>query len=183
VHPTLAPPLVRWDGLHLVLSLALVEQRLNQLLHDAGAVRDVRLEGAHDAVRLSATVTWKRSRARLGLDLAEIRVRHRHLGFRLRRVRVLGGLPLPRRVVPAVLAQLGLALVKVIPRQGIVVVDLRRFIPREVNLQVLTVQSTERYLHLWLGPGELRDLPPLLAPELPPADVRALPVGGAEPTL
>jgi len=167
VYPTLAPPLIRWDGLHLVLSLALVEERLNQLIRNVEALRDVRLEGAHDAVRLAATVVWKRRRTRVGLDMAEIRLRHRHLGFRMRRVRLLGGLPVPRRVVAAVLAQLRLDGLRVVPRQGIVVVNLGRWIPRELNLQVVTVQSTERYLHLWLGPGELRNLPAVLAPELP----------------
>lgn len=161
-----------------MLSLALVEQRLSQLIHDVDTVRDVHLEGAHDAVRVSATVRWKRHWARVGLDLAEIRLRHRHLGFRLRRIRMLGGLPVPRRVVAEALSQLRLGLVRVIPRQGIVVVDLGRWIPREVSLQVVTVQSTERYLHLWLGPGELRDLPPVLAPELEGAEVRALTAGG-----
>ncbi len=178
MYPTLAAPLVRWDGLHLTLSLALVEQRLNQLTHDAEMLRDVRLEGAHDALRLHATLTWKGRRARVGLDLAEIRLRHRHLGFRLQRIRFLGGLPVPRRVVAAILSQLRLELVRVIPRQGIVVVDLGRWIPREVNLQVVTVQCTNRYLHLWLGPGELRDLPPLLAPEVEGAEVRVLTAGG-----
>jgi hypothetical protein len=165
-----------------VLSLALVEQRLNQLLCEVDSVRDLRLAGAHDALSLSATVTWQRRRSRVGLDLAEIRLRHRHLGFRLRRIRVLGGLPVPRRVVAALLSRLRLDLVRVIPRESIVVVDLRRWIPREVDLQVITVQSTERYLHLWLGPGELRDLPPLLAPGPEEEQVRALTAGGIEPT-
>jgi hypothetical protein len=155
-----------------------VEQRLNQLINDVDMLREVRLEGAHDALRLHATLMWRGRPARVGLDLAEVRLRHRHLGFRLRRIRALGGLPVPRRVVAAILSQLHLELVRVIPRQGIVVVNLGRWIPREVNLQVLTVQCTDRYLHLWLGSGELRDLPPLLAPELEGAQAKALTAGG-----
>jgi hypothetical protein len=170
-----APPLLRWDGMHLVLALSLVEERLNAYLADHPQLEQVRLEGAHDALRLTATVVWKGRRARVGLDLSEIRLRHRRLGFRLRRVRLLGGVPVPRAAVEALLESLRSPLLRVLRGHGIVVLDLGRWLPPELTLRVLTVQCTSSYLHLWLGPGELCDVPAGTPPALPGPTAPSLP--------
>jgi hypothetical protein len=175
VHPTIASPLVRWDGLHLVLDLGLVEERLNRALRGVDQMRELSLAGEGDSLRLTATVVWKGRHARVAVELAEIRLRHRRLGFRVRRVRLLGGLPVPMAVVTAVLRALHLRLVTVLSHHRIVVVDLTRWIPPEVTLAVLTVQLTEHYLHLWLGPGELRDLPAVAPAALSAGGSPALP--------
>jgi len=59
--------------------------------------------------------------------------------------------------------------VTVFPGQGIVVVDLRRWLPEELSLQVLTVQGTARTLSVWVGSGSLSDLP-TRGPKKLPAD-------------
>jgi hypothetical protein len=159
VEDLLSPPLARWDGLHLALDLRLVERRLNLLISTRGDLRDLALVGKGDALGAEVTVVWKGLPARVGLEIAEIRLRHRHLGFRMRRLRALGGVPVPRTAVEIALKALDCPLLRVFSGQGIVVADLRRWLPEELTLEVLTVQGTARSLHLWFGAGGLRDLP------------------------
>jgi hypothetical protein len=159
VDDFLTPPLARWDGLHLVLDLDRLGRLANHFLRDSGKLRDLEFEGRGDALSASLTVVWKGVPARVGLDLAEIRLRHRHLGFRMRRVRGPAGLRVPRAAVELRLRSLDNPLLTVFPGQGIVVVDLRRWIPEEAELKILTVQATARSLSVWFGPGSLTDLP------------------------
>lgn len=155
----LSPPLARWDGLHLVLDLQRVERHLDHLLAGANAIRDLRLSGAGDAIAAEATVVWKGVSARVSLELAEIRLHHRHLGFRMRRLRALAGLPVPRAAVEHGLRALESPILTVFSGQGIVVIDLRRWLPAELAVRVVTVQATARSLHLWFGAGELAEVP------------------------
>jgi hypothetical protein len=159
VENLFSPPLARWDGLHLALDLELVEGHLDDVLRNSDVIRGLSLAGRGDAVAAQATIVWKGIPARVGLELAEIRIRHRHLGFRMRRLRALGGIPVPHAAVEIALASLESPLLKVFPGNGIVVVDLRRWLPDGLSLEVLTVQATERSLHVWFGHGHLRDLP------------------------
>ncbi len=152
-------PLVGWDGLHLTLDLVRVERHLNDWLSSSDTIGDLSLRGEGDALAVEATVTWKGIPARVGLELAEIRLRHRHLGFRMRRLRALGGVPVPRAAVELGLRSLESPLLKVFSGQGIVVVDLRKWLPEELHLRILTVQGTARRLAVWFGPGRLDDLP------------------------
>jgi hypothetical protein len=175
VGPVFSLPLVRWDGAHLVLDLALVEERLNDYLGRADQVRKVNLRGAGDNLRLSASLVWKGRSIRVALELTEIRLRHRRLGFRVRKLRVLGGVPVPRTAVGAILRRLRLQLVTAVGGRGIVIVDLSRWIPPTVTLTVLTVQLTEKRVHLWLGPGELQDVAPVAPALLGASAARALP--------
>jgi len=158
IDPT-SSPLVRWDGFRLVLNLSLVEGMLRRRLAANPYLRDLRLEGAGDAVEASAIAIWKGLETRVAVDLAELRLRHRRLGFRLRRPRVLGGMRLPVRAVEAILESAALDVLTVIRGQGIIIVDLRRWLPPEVTLAVITAQATGGRLHLWFGPGALDDLP------------------------
>jgi hypothetical protein len=162
-------PLVRWDGLRLVLSLPLLEARLARWLAGGGRLEGLRLEGAGDAVGLSGWVHWGGVRIRVAVEVAELRLRHRRLGFRVRRPRALGGVRLPRSAVNRLLESFASETVHVVGGAGIVVVDLRRWIPEGVSVSVVTVQALGDAVHVWLGPGALEDLP---APELP-----ALPAG------
>jgi hypothetical protein len=165
--PLLSPPLARWDGLHLVVDLELVERHLNRALAGSDRIRDLRLRGAGDALEAEIKVLWKGVAARVGVELAEIRLRHRHIGFRMRRFRALGGFPVPRVAVERGLMTLGSPVLTVFPGQGIVVLDLRRWLPGELDLEVVTVQATLRSLHVWFGPGRLGDLPGRKAGLLP----------------
>ena len=155
----LSPPLARWDGLHLTLDLARVERHLNELLSSSAAIGDFSLRGEGDALAAEAMVAWKGIPARVGLELAEIRLRYRHLGFRMRKLRALGGVPVPRAAVEVALRSLESPLLRVFPGQGIVVIDLRKWLPEELHLRILTVQGTARSLAVWLAPGRLDELP------------------------
>lgn len=152
-------PLVRWDGLHLVIDLEHVERLVRRWLEGTPHLREISLVGAGDGLEIGASVVWKGVTTRVAAQLAEIRLRHRHLGFRLRRLRVLGGVPLPRGAVEMVLASVENELVTVFRGQGIVVVDLGRWLPPEVSITVITVQATRARVHVWLAPGYLESLP------------------------
>ena len=165
----LSPPLARWDGLHLALDLVRVERLLNEFLSTREELRDLSLRGEGDALAAEVTVVWKGVPARVGLEVAEIRLRHRHIGFRMRRLRALGGVPVPRSAVELALKAFDSSLLKVFSGHGIVVVDLRQWLPEELTLEVLTVQGTSRSLHIWFGSGSLRNLPGK-GPRLLPAD-------------
>ncbi len=160
------PPLARWDGLHLVCDLALLEGHLQQRVAKSECVRDLSLAGQGDAVRVSADVTWKGLATRVRVDVAEIRLKRRFLGFRLRHPKVFGGVPVPRGAVELLVRELAGDLVTVFRGSGILVVDLREWLPAELDLTVLTVQATEAGVHLWLGPGSLRDVPGEARPAL-----------------
>ena len=156
---SLSPPLARWDGLHLVLDLDHVERHLNESIAARDELRDLSLRGEGDALGAEVTVVWKGVPARVGLEVAEIRLRHRHLGFRLRKIRALGGIPVPRTAVTLALQALKNPILSVFSGDGILVADLREWLPQELRLEVLTVQGTRRSLHLWFGSGSLANLP------------------------
>ena len=163
----LLSPLARWDGLHLVLDLPRVERHLNEYLSGNKSIRDLSLRGAGDAIAAEVTVVWKGVPARVGLELAEIRLKERHLGFRMRKLRALSAIPVPRAAVELGLNALESPLLKVFSGHGIVVVDLRRWLPEELVLEVLTVQGMARTLHVWFGPGRLREVPNHAPRQLP----------------
>ncbi len=156
----LCSPLVRWDGLHLVVDLEKIEERLQRYLLEVENISAVRVSGEADALRIVATIVWKGLRVRVAIELTEIRLRYRRAGFRIRRVRAFNAVTVPRSAIEAILRRVGSDLVTVLGGEGIVIVDLRQWIPPELSLSLLTVQATDRALHIWLGPGEMRDLPP-----------------------
>ncbi len=171
LHVT-AAPLLRWDGVHLVLELDRVERTLRRYLVAVEQLRDITLSGQGDAIRVVVTVVYRGVAAPVEVDVAEIRLKHRHLGFRLRRPRALGVVPVPRRLIERILAHLQLEGITLVRGEGIVVVDLRRWLPPQLELSIRTVQATDRAVHIWIGPGSFADLPdggpPALAAGSPP---------------
>jgi hypothetical protein len=152
-------PLLRWDGLHLVIGLETLQVHLDRLVRRSDRITDLSLEGREDMVRVHATVAWKGISSRASLDLTEIRLRHRYLGFRMSRLSVLGGLRIPRRAIEAAIRAVDPEAIRVCSGDGIIVVDLRSKLPAELDLSVLTVQATERALHVWFGAGGITDVP------------------------
>lgn len=161
-----APPLVSWDGLHLMIDLPLLEDLLQEWLRGVDEVRDLLLLGGGDAVRVLATLVVKGVAVKVGLEIAEIRLRRTHLGFRIRRPKVLGGMRVPRGLVERLSRRYLPPEVTLFPGQGIVVVNLGRWLPAQLELCILTVQATERVLHIWFGPGRLDHLPAPARPAL-----------------
>jgi hypothetical protein len=82
-------------------------------------------------------------------------------------------MPVPRGTVEVILRRLSLDGVTVFRGRSIVVLDLRRWLAPELEIRVMTVQTTSSSIHVWLGPGELR--------ELPRREPRALPEGAPIP--
>ena len=72
-----------------------------------------------------------------------------------------------------VLGRLATEVARLLRGKGIVVVDLRKWLPPELDLTIVTVQSTESSLHLWFGAGGLRDLPGQDRPVLAAGEPRA----------
>ena len=166
-----SPPLARWDGLHLALDLDQMERLLNEFLSAREELRDLSLRGVGDALAAEVTVVWKGIPARIGLEVAEIRLRHRHIGFRMRKIRVLGGVRVPKTAVTLALQALDKPMLRVFPGDGIVVADLMEWLPEELRFEVLTVQGTRRSLHVWFGSGSLSNLPGK-GPQLLPAETQ-----------
>ena len=152
-------PLARWDGIHLVLNLAPVVAHLRRRLERPGGLEDLGLSGSGDRLRVEGVIPWLGARTRIVAELGELRLRSRRLGLRVLRVTALAGVPIPRWIVLSVLQRRYPDLITVLPGSGIVVVDLRRWLPAELALRILTVQVTDHFLHLWVGPGSLHDLP------------------------
>ena len=159
-------PLLRWDGLHLVVDLPILERHLDRALEKTDRIEGLVLEGYEDALRVLATVHWKGLGSRVAIDLAEIRLKQRFLGFRMRRPKVLGGVPVPRRVIEMILRSADIDVLTVFG-EGILVLDLRKWLPRELDLRILTIQATERSAHVWFGTGGLQDLPARRRKKLP----------------
>lgn len=163
----LSSPLGRWDGLHLAIDLDHVERIANQFLSSRRELQDLALRGIGDALTAEVTVIWRGVPARVALEVAEIRLRHRHIGLRLRKIRAPGGVPVPKTAVMLAIQALDHPILRVFPGDRIVVADLRDWLPEELTLEILTVQATWRSLHVWFGPGSLSSLPgkgPLLLP-------------------
>jgi hypothetical protein len=152
-------PLARWDGIHLVLDLPAVEAWLRRLLEGSESLSDLRLGGAGDTLTVRGTVRVKGVTSRVETDLREVRIRARRLGFRIGRMRVMAGLRVPRSLVEAALERVAPGMMTVVRGSGIVVLDLRRWIPPELDLRVVALQVLGDRVHLWFGPGSLTDWP------------------------
>ncbi|RLE27030.1 MAG: hypothetical protein DRJ65_04005 [Acidobacteria bacterium] len=158
--PLLSAPLVRWDDLHLVFDIPTIERILRRRLAEVDALSSPDLEGQDDRVGLVLRVHWKSISMKVRVDLKEIRLRHRRLGFRLGRLRALGGLPIPKIAVLRTLQEILPDQVTVLPGSDVVVVDLRTWIPPEVCLRVVAVQVVGEGLHVWLASGSVSEIPP-----------------------
>lgn len=160
-------PLVRWDPVRLTLSLDRLEDHLRRATAGAESVRDLRLGGAGDVLEAEGVVSVAGARVRARVELAELRVGRGFCGGRVRAVRALGGVRVPRRLLLwAVERALG-AHGAVFASDGIVVLDLRRWLPSELRLTVVAVQLVGRTVELWLGAGALMRLPSGGRPPLP----------------
>ncbi len=164
--PLLSAPLVRWDDLHVVFDIPAVERMLRRRLDEVEALSNLELDGRDDKLGLVLQVHWKSVSMRVRVELREIRLRHRRLGFRLGRLRALGGLPVPKIAVLRTLQEIMPERVTVLPGSDVVVVDLRTWIPPEVCLRIVAVQVVGEGLHVWLASGSVTDIPLPQNPQL-----------------
>ncbi|RLE36270.1 MAG: hypothetical protein DRJ61_01180 [Acidobacteria bacterium] len=157
--PYVSAPLVRWDDLHVVFDIPTIERILRLRLAEVEALSNPDLDGQDDRLALVVRVHWKSVSMRVRVELREIRLRHRRLGFRLGHLRALGGLPVPRIAVLRTLQEIMPDRVTVLPGSDVVVVDLRTWIPPEVQLRIVAVQVVGEALHVWLASGSVTDIP------------------------
>jgi len=157
IDSLLSAPLARWDDLHLVFDIPTVERILRERLIAVEALSNPDLDGRDDRLNLGLKVHWKGISIRVRVELTEIRLRHRRLGFRLGRLRGPAGFPVPRIAVLRTFRAASPDLVTILPGSDVVVVDLRSWIPPEVTLRVVAVQVVGRGLHLWLASGSVMD--------------------------
>lgn len=155
----LSAPLVRWDDFHVVFDIPAVERMLKGRLAEVDALSNLELGGRDDRLSLVLRVHWKTVSMRVRVELREIRLRHRRLGFRLGRLRALGSLPVPKIAVLRTLQKIMPDRVTIRPGSDVVVVDLRTWIPPEVSLRVVAVQVVGEGLHVWLASGSVADIP------------------------
>lgn len=165
-------PLVRWDDLHLVFDIPAVERILKTRLEMVEALSSPDLDGRDDRLSLALKVRWKSISVKVLVELREIRLRHRRLGFRLGRLRVLGGVPIPRTAVLRTIHGMLPDLMTILPGSDVVVIDLRTWIPPEVCLRIIAVQVVGQGLHVWLASGSVSNIPPM--------EHQQLAAGGAE---
>ena len=133
-------PLVRWDDLHVVFDIPAIERILKKRLAGVEALSSPDLAGRGDTLGLVLTVHLKSVSMRVRVELKEIRLRHRRLGFRLGRLKAFGGFPVPRAAVLRTIQGLRPDIVTILPGSDVVVVDLRTWIPPEVSLRSVAVQ-------------------------------------------
>lgn len=157
--PLSSAPLVRWDDLHVVFDIPMVERILRLRLAEVDALSNPDLVGRDDKLGLVVRVHWKSVSMKVRVELREIRLRHRRLGFRLGHLRALGGLPVPKIAVLRTLREIMPDRVTILPGSDVVVVDLRTWIPPEVQLRIVAVQVVGEGLHVWLASGSVTDIP------------------------
>ncbi len=181
--PYVSAPLVRWDDLHVVFDIPTVERILRLRLAEVDALSNPDLDGRDDKLGLVIRAHWKSVSMKVRVELKEIRLRHRRLGFRLGHLRALGGLPVPKIAVLRTLQEIMPDLVTILPGSDVIVVDLRTWIPPEVQLRIVAVQVVGEALHVWLASGWVTDIPlpqnQQLSPGNPP---KSLPPRGSVTT-
>lgn len=159
-------PLLRWDGTHLVAGLASVNRLIQRAVADSQRLRSLAISGDGDRLRLTARVEVAGLEPEVVVDLREVRFRHGCLGFRITRLAALGGLRLPRAVIEEALERSLPEGVTAYRSGGIVVLDLSRWMPPELDLRILAMQVVADTLQAWVGPGSLTSLPGPAAPRL-----------------
>jgi len=157
--PHFSAPLVRWDDFHVVFDIPTIERILRQRLAEVQAVSSPDLDGRDDRLSLVLRVHWRSISMKVRVELREIRLRHRRLGFRLGHLRALGGLPVPKIAVLRTLQEMMPDRLTVLPGSDVVVVDLRTWIPPELSLRIVAVQVVGEALHVWFASGSVTDIP------------------------
>jgi hypothetical protein len=147
-------PLLRWDEFTLHVDLDMLELVVNRLLEGRDLpIRRILIEGDDDALDLRVAVAWKGLPAQLSVRLSELRLHRRTFGCRVASLRGPLGLPLPIEAAVAVIRRFGRDLVSLDPRDRILLVDLRRFLPDGFEMRVKDVRCQGRWLELRLAGG------------------------------
>ncbi len=154
-------PFVEWDGAVVRLDPVRLEAMVLQRLRAVDAVQWLHLEGEGDRLRLEVVLRLRRVPVHAAVELAELRLAAGWVGCRLLRVELPGGVAVPFGLVRRILGRIGAVRTRVFPGPRIVLADIRPFLPDGVAATLRDLRMSGGALQVTLGPGLLRDLPPL----------------------
>ncbi len=158
-----AVPALRWEPFGLELDLDLLERTLEKhVFGSGGTVRDLRVAGEGDALRIEMRVRKGGVPGRLTARVRELRLHRGFVGCRVEALHGPLGIPVPLSVLARLLDRVGG--VELDPGDGILLVDLRTVLPPGLRVRVTEVACRGRVLQLRLAAGEMGvSFPPLRA--------------------
>jgi len=149
-------PLARWDGFCLRLDLDMLELlAARELPARTEAVRGVRVAGEGERLEFVVTIAIKGLPAKVAARVDEIRVYRRFLGLRIASLRGPLGVPVPLGLVAMALRRFGPDFVTLDTDDGILLVDLRRWLPDGVQIEIRGVRCLGRTLEIELASGSV----------------------------
>lgn len=152
-------PLLAWDGASLRFDRPRLEDVLRRKLAHVDGLDWLGLSGAEDGVRLDLRIRSHRVPIELGLELEEVQIYDRRLGFRVGKVTTFAGLPLPWALVETGLRRLERDEIAIDVDARIVIVDLRGWLPSGLDVSVRRLVVSGDLVLLQLGPGRMERLP------------------------
>ena len=149
-------PLVLWDGFGLRCDLDLLERLANrELPRRVAQLREVRIGGAGATLEVRVRAAWQGLPAQLVAAVSDLQLHRRFLGCRVVSLHGPLGIPVPISLVAAAVRRFGREVASLDPVDGILLVDLRRYIPGEVQLGIRSAIVSGRVLEIELSPGSL----------------------------
>ena len=147
-------PLVRWDGFEVQIDLDMAELIANRELARRGSVvRHVDIGGDGDELEVHVVASWRGFPAQLSARVGELRLHRRFFGCRVAALHGPMGVPLPAKLLGALVRRFGQGLLSFDPDDRILLVDLRRFLPEGLEVRVRDVRCRERWLCVDLAGG------------------------------
>ncbi|HPC83707.1 MAG TPA: hypothetical protein P5234_09865 [Thermoanaerobaculaceae bacterium] len=148
--------LLHWDGFTIRLDLDVIEVVVRRVLaQKAPWLELVRLGGEGNGLEVEVASRWQVFRFAGTVRLSELRLHRRFLGCRIEAVRGPLSLPLPLGLAAALLRTHAGPLVRLDPEDRILLVDLRRYLPAEVEVRIADVRCRERWLEVDVAPGSV----------------------------
>ena len=154
-------PFVEWDGAVVRLDPVRLEAMVLQRLREVEILQWLHLEGEGDRLRVDVVLRLGRVPVHAAVEIAELRIAAGWIGCRLLRVELPGGIAVPFGLIRRVLARIGAVRTRILPGPRIVLADIRPFLPDGVAATLRDLRITGGALQVTLGPGLVRDLPPL----------------------
>jgi len=149
-------PLVRWDGFTIRLDLDMAETIADRELARRGsAVRHLEIGGEGDELELRVVASWRGFPAQVSARVGELRLHRRFFGCRVVALHGPMGVPLPAKLLGALVRRFGQGLVSFDPEDRILLVDLRRHLPEGLEVRVREVRCRDRWLCVDLAGGSV----------------------------
>ncbi|NWG00544.1 MAG: hypothetical protein HXY19_06340 [Thermoanaerobaculaceae bacterium] len=149
-------PLLSWDGFSVRCDLDLLERLAErELPRRVEQLQGVRIAGAGPTLVITLRLAWQGLPAQLVVTATDLRVYRRFLGCRIESLRGPLGVPVPLSMAAALLRRFAQDRVRLDPKDGVLLVDLRPYLPEGVHVGVAAATVTGRVLELELAPGSL----------------------------